>query len=182
MPAPPPDAGRWSIGTVGVARSSHVDADGTVAVHRGDGLLRLRWAAGDGDRWHRPEGSPTTRRRRLGGGVPVVETAVRAGSGDVRCVAYGARVPGDAIVVVLENATAGPLVLDVVLDRPDLTWRESDRVVTGAPGDVVMAPSVAPGEVRSTSTASTVAIPFVHGTTVRLLLPTDGSIDFRAPP
>lgn len=75
---------------------------------------RLDWWIGADDRWRVPE-RETTVRQTLLGDAPVVQTAMHLPGGDVLQRVYGARLPGEAVVVEIENASAVPFVAALVV-------------------------------------------------------------------
>jgi hypothetical protein len=74
----------------------------------------LDWWIGADDRWRVPE-RETAVRQTLLDDVPVVQTAMRLPGGDVLQRVYGARLPGEAVVVEIENASAVPFVVAFVV-------------------------------------------------------------------
>jgi hypothetical protein len=74
----------------------------------------LDWWIGADDRWRVPE-RETAVRQTLLGDTPVVQTAMRLPGGDVFQRVYGARSPGEVIVVEIENASAVPFVVAFVI-------------------------------------------------------------------
>lgn len=75
---------------------------------------RFDWWIGADDRWRVPE-RETAVRQTLLGDTPVVQTAMRLPGGDVLQRVYGARLPGEAIIVEIENASAVPFVAALVV-------------------------------------------------------------------
>ena len=128
----------WTpLGTVDAGVLGVVDGAGLVRV--GERSWSLDWWIGAEDRWHHPSQEATVRQRALDG-APVVETAIRVPGGDITHRAYGAQASagewrGPAIVVELENLTAVPVALALVvrpvtLDGPGRVGRvESDGSV-----------------------------------------------------
>ncbi|UDY37016.1 hypothetical protein [Dermatobacter hominis] len=110
----------WTpLGTLDSGVLAHVDEAGSVQ------LLGSRWSldwwVGAEDRWHHPSREASVRQRTVGD-APVVETALRVPGGDVVARAYGVQAHagdwrGPAVVVEVENRTAVPVALAVVL-RP----------------------------------------------------------------
>jgi hypothetical protein len=86
-------------------------------LHFGD--WRVEWWIGAEDQWHVPAAS-SSRRQRVLGNTPVVETVVRVPGGDVAWRAAGAAsAEGGAVVVEFQNNAALPVALGVALIAPD---------------------------------------------------------------
>jgi len=117
----------WTpLGTVDAGAIADVDPAGLV--HLRGAAWSLDWWIGAEDRWHHPSTDAAVRQRPLGAG-PVVETAMRVPGGDIVQRVFGVRgTSGDddgigwddsAVVVEIENLTAVPVALAVVI-RPHL--------------------------------------------------------------
>jgi hypothetical protein len=110
----------WTpLGTLDSGVLAHVDEAGSVQL-LGAGWS-LDWWVGAEDRWHHPSREASVRQRSLGD-APVVETALRVPGGDVVARAFGMQAHagdwrGPGVVVEVENRTAVPVALAVVL-RP----------------------------------------------------------------
>lgn len=110
----------WTpLGTVDAGVLASVDAAGSVRI--GELAWSLDWWIGAEDRWHHPSREVTVRQRALDA-APVVETALRVPGGDVVHRAYGVQASagawrGPAVVVEVENRTAVPVALALVV-RP----------------------------------------------------------------
>jgi hypothetical protein len=115
----------WTpLGTVESGAVADVDPAGLVQLRGAP--WSLDWWIGAEDRWHHPSMEASVRQRRVDG-APVVETAVRVPGGDVVQRSYAARATsstdggprwdGACVVVELENRTAVPVALALVL-RP----------------------------------------------------------------
>jgi len=100
------------VGTAGGTARAAVDGAGAVSPD-GSGW-RLDWWVGADDRWHVPREEAAVRRRRIGGG-PVVETAMRVPGGDAVARTFGIGGDPDGIVFEVENASAAPFALALVL-------------------------------------------------------------------
>jgi hypothetical protein len=86
-------------------------------LHFGD--WRVEWWVGAEDQWHVPAASPS-RRQRVLGNTPVVETVIRVPGGDVAWrAAAAASAEGGAVVAEFHNGAAIPVALGVALVAPD---------------------------------------------------------------
>lgn len=104
------------VGAVG--GTARADVDGSGSVGPAGASWRLEWWVGADDRWRVPREEAAVRQRRVGG-VPVVETAMRVPGGDAVARAYGVGGDPDGIVVEVENASAAPFALALVLRPAD---------------------------------------------------------------
>ncbi|MCD9623605.1 hypothetical protein [Rhabdothermincola salaria] len=107
------------LGTVGAPERAVLDPRGLLTPWPAG--WSLDWWVGADDRWHLPSRASGVRQNLLGD-APVVETAMRVPSGDLRhrawAVAGGDGVPpGGAVVVELENASPVPVAIALAV-RP----------------------------------------------------------------
>ena len=137
----PPVRVQLPLGTVDAAVVADVDPSGMVQLRGAS--WSLDWWIGAEDRWHHPSLDAAVRQQSIGG-APLVETSMRVPGGDVVHRAYGARARSvdaldeewsdSAVVVEIENTTAVPVALAVVI-RPvtlDGPGRVSSVEVDGA--------------------------------------------------
>jgi hypothetical protein len=83
-----------------------------------DGGWRVEWWVGGDDHWHVPAAS-ASRRQRVIGNTPVVETVIRVPGGDVAWrAAAAATSEGGAIAVEFENSATIPVALGIALITP----------------------------------------------------------------
>jgi hypothetical protein len=100
------------VGVLGSSAQALVDAHGAVTP---DGApWQLDWWIGADDRWHVPAGEAAVRQS-LVGAAPVVETTVRVPGGDAVHRVYGVGGPGGLVALEIENASAAPFVVALVL-------------------------------------------------------------------
>jgi hypothetical protein len=86
-------------------------------LHFGD--WRVEWWVGAEDHWHVPAAT-ASRRQRVLGNSPVVETVIRVPGGDVAWrAAAAASSEGGAVVVEFENSAALPVALGIAVVAPD---------------------------------------------------------------
>ena len=110
----------WTpVGTVDAGVLANVD--GTGLVRMGECTWALDWWIGAEDRWHHPSREVAVRQRALDA-APIIETALRVPGGDVIHRAFGVQASagdwrGPAVVVEIENLTAVPVALALVV-RP----------------------------------------------------------------
>jgi len=148
------------VGTVGGAARAAVDGAGSVVP---DGARwRIEWWVGADDRWRLAGEEAAVRQRRLGG-APVVETAMRVPGGDALARTFGIGGDPDGIVIEVENASAAPFALALVL-RPVGARRSSGL---GIPGAGSAPPRVRGGLSSVTAHGSVVDVDGSH----RLLVP-----------
>jgi hypothetical protein len=84
-----------------------------------EGGWRLEWWVGGDDHWHVPAAS-TSRRQRVLGTSPVLETAIRVPGGDVAWrVAAAASSDGPAVVAEFENTATIPVAVGIALIAPE---------------------------------------------------------------
>jgi hypothetical protein len=106
------DCAPTRVGVLGSPAQALVDAHGAIAP---DGARwQLDWWIGADDRWHVPA-RETAVRQTLFGAAPVVETSMRVPGGDAQHRAYGVGGPGGLVAVEIENASAAPFVVALVL-------------------------------------------------------------------
>jgi hypothetical protein len=121
-----------------------------------DGSVLLDWWVAAEDRWHTPS-EEVTRRQRLMGGVPVVETAIRVPGGDAVQTVYAVADGGGLAVVAVENRSPAPIA--VALSRRD--------VLTSHP------PASAPVQ-GGEAPPDALVLPVGHRSNVVVALPLDG--------
>ena len=92
-----------------------------------DGGWRVEWWVGGDDHWHVPAAA-ASRRQRVVGNTPVVETVMRVPGGDVvwRAAAV-ASAQGGAVVVEFENAATIPVAIGIALITPDTVVAPASR-------------------------------------------------------
>jgi hypothetical protein len=113
-----------TIGVVGGAWRARVAPGGALLGENGSVLLDW-WVAAE-DRWHTPS-REVTRRQRLVGGVPVVETAVRVPGGDAVQTVYAVADRGGLVVVAIDNRSPAPIA--VALSRRDILTSHAPATV-----------------------------------------------------
>ena len=134
----------WTpLGTVDAGAIADVDPAGLVHVRHTD--WSVDWWIGAEDRWHHPSIDAAVRQRQLGAG-PIVETAMRVPGGDIVQRVFAVRASsGDehavtwddsAVVIEIENLTAVPVALAVVL-RPFLLDGDGSIAQLGSIGPVL---------------------------------------------
>ena len=136
----------WTpVGTVDAGVLATVDGSGMVQM--AGRTWSLDWWIGAEDRWHHPSREVSVRQRAVDAS-PVLETAVHVPGGDVVQRVYGVQASaggwrGPAVVVEVENLTAVPVALalvvrPVVLDGPGRVGRVASDgpavTVDGRPG------------------------------------------------
>ncbi|MEY2474177.1 MAG: hypothetical protein QOK28_3506 [Actinomycetota bacterium] len=83
-----------------------------------DGGWRVEWWVGGEDHWHVPA-SAASRRQRVVGNTPVVETVIRVPGGDVAWRAAAAATgEGGAVTIEFENTATIPVALGIALVTP----------------------------------------------------------------
>ena len=107
------------LGAVSAPARGAVDERGLVTPGIDAGWA-LDWWIGAEDRWHLPQVEASVRQR-LVDDVPVVETAMRVPGGDVLHRAYVVHDRVDEVVVEIENRTAVPVALALVVRRTGAT-------------------------------------------------------------
>ncbi len=139
------------------------------------------WIAGD-KRWYFPSREPTVTQSLLSG-TPVVETRMRLPGGEVIGRTYAIRRSstdggGDAIVIEIENASAGRTML--VLAKPARraiarSATEGDVAAAIERGDATEA-VFAPLHCPDGGAQGAVIVPVAHRTTMRAVVPVGGSV------
>jgi hypothetical protein len=83
-----------------------------------DGGWRVEWWVGGDDHWHVPATSPS-RRQRVVGNTPVVETVIRVPGGDVAWRAAAAATgDGGAVAIEFQNNATIPVALGIAMITP----------------------------------------------------------------
>lgn len=115
--AGPASRARGAPVRIGIAGGTlRADVDGAHTVAPVDAGWALEWWVGADDRWHVPRDEAAVRQRRLGG-APVVETSMRVPGGDAVARTFGVGGDPEGMLVEIENASAAPFALALVL-RP----------------------------------------------------------------
>ena len=105
----------WTVlGAVSAPRRAVVDECGLVTPNLPVTGWSLDWWVGAEDRWHLPQAEASVRQH-LAGDVPVVETAMHVPGGDVVHRAYVVHGRPDQVVVEIENRSAVPVALALVV-------------------------------------------------------------------
>lgn len=154
------DEGR-RVGVRGMGWRAVVDRFGTV--HPDDGTAPLGWYVAGDERWYSPATEPTLRQKWYAG-LPVCETRLRVGTGDVVQRIYCVADAGGICVVEFENETALPVA--VALTRGDLL---TVRDIVGAEPQGIDLP------------AGSIVLPLGHRATTRVGLAHAGSGRGRLP-
>lgn len=111
-------ARNWTlVGSLDSDRRAAVDAAGLV--WPAGASWSIDWWVGAGDRWIAPAREAAVRQRLLDR-TPVVETLLRLPGGEVAHRVYGARLPGEAVVIEIANDAPEPISLALAVRPYDL--------------------------------------------------------------
>jgi hypothetical protein len=106
---------RVPLAVAGDAPRAHVDEFGYLHF---DGGWRVEWWVGGDDHWHVPAAS-ASRRQRVLGTTPVVETVIRVPGGDVAWrAAAAASSEGGSVAIEFQNTATLPVALGIALIAP----------------------------------------------------------------
>lgn len=153
-----------ALGTLSDGVLAQVDGRGTLVLD--DAVISWWIDAGprdEGRSLHDARAATAVRQRALDD-VPVVETAMRVGSGDVLARAYAVGGEDPVVVVEVENTTRVPGALGLVVEGRDVRLDGSTVLVDGWPRLTV---DRAPTDSITVDDACTVVVPIPHGATVR---------------
>jgi len=133
------------VGVLGSAWTAAVNSSGQVAP-AGEGWT-LDWWIGAEDRWHRPSEERAVRQT-LVDGSPVVQTSVRIPGGDAVQRVWAVAGPGGPTVVAeVENASAVPVAVALVLAAPGARRVQVDGAVISVDGRPAVALASGPHRV-----------------------------------